>query len=191
LPMVRATNTMMAIASLRENDSNFAVMPWPQDGEATAWWPFLINQKEDRMRIVSALPYGTYDKPFNMIQDRALIVSKTDFAPSGEDHSFLALEIAPSVSRARIVDVFKSVGLELLTLNTRPGAGAGGKNLHFIEVNNYVSEKDSQLGMVEEKFNDAEARCIALGGYPVPPVFKIGKPVTLDTSLKAEKKTGT
>jgi hypothetical protein len=188
LPMVRATNTMMAISSLRESDANFAVLPWPQDGEQTPWWPFLINQKEDRMRIVSALPYGTTVKQFNTIQDRALIVSKTDFAPSGEDHSFLALEVAPSVSRARIVDVFKSVGLELLTLNTRTGAGTGGKSLHFIEVNNYVSEKDSQLGLIDEKFADSGARCVALGGYPVPPVYK-EKPK--EVLAKAEKKTGT
>jgi chorismate mutase len=187
LPMVRAANTMMAIAALRENDSNFAVLPWPQDGEQTPWWPFLINQKEDRMRIVSALPFGSYAKQFGTIKDRSLIISKTDFAPSGDDHSFLALEIDPLVSRGKIVDVFKAAGLELLTLNTRSGAQTGGKSLHFIEVNNYVSENDSQLGMIEEKFADAGAKCVALGGYPVPPVYKERK--IEESALKA--KTGT
>jgi chorismate mutase len=191
LPMVRATNSMMAISSLRENDANFAVMPWPHDGEQTAWWPFLINQKESRMRIVSALPYGTGERQFNTIQDRALVVSRTDFAPSGEDHSFLALEIAPSVSRARIVDVFKSAGLELLTLNTRQGEGIGGKNLHFIEVNNYVAEDDSQRALIEERFSDAEGRCVALGGYPVPPVFKNSKIIPVGLGARPAQKTGT
>lgn len=191
LPMVRATNTMMAIASLREGDANFAVLPWPHDGEQNAWWPFLVNQKEDRMRIVSALPYGSAEKQFNTIQDRALVVSRTNFSASGEDHSFLALEIAPSVSRARIVDVFKSAGLELLTLNTRTGEGTGGKSLHFIEVNNYVGEDDAQRAAVEEKFADAGARCVALGGYPVPPVFKNAKVVSSSLPVRPAQKTGT
>lgn len=190
LPMVRATNTMMAIASLREGDANFAVLPWPHDGEQSAWWPFLVNQKENRMRIVSALPYGSGEKQFNTIQDRALVVSRTNFSPSGEDHSFLALEIAPSVSRARVVDVFKTVGLELLTLNTRPSEGLGGQNLHFIEVNNYVAEDDPQLVAIEEKFADSGARCIALGGYPVPPVFKSTRTVSSSLPVRPAQKTG-
>ncbi|MGB4106897.1 MAG: chorismate mutase [Alphaproteobacteria bacterium] len=186
LPMVRATNALMAISSVRENDSNFAVVPWPQDGDRAPWWQFLVNQKEDRMRIVCALPYGSTEKQLSAIRDRALIISKTDFAPSGQDHSFIALEIDSTVSRAKIQEVFKSADLELLTLNTMSGGGPGGKNLHFIEVNDYIGEKDTQLERVAEKFSGHNARCVALGGYPVPPVFKAAK-----TESKSEKKTGT
>lgn len=190
LPMVKSTTSLVAIGSVRENDSNFAVLPWPQDGEQTPWWPFLMNQKEDKMRIVCALPYGVSENQVGTIQDRALIISKTDFAPSGEDRSFLALEINPSVSRARIQDVLKSVDLTLLTLNTRLGAGPGGKNLHFIEVNDYIADGDKQLQRIEEKFADSNPKCISLGGYPVPPVLKAAKkdPQKADD---AEKKTGT
>jgi chorismate mutase / prephenate dehydratase len=49
LPMVRATNTMMAIAALRENDSNFAVLPWPQDsGRRTNTMVAFPDQSEGR-----------------------------------------------------------------------------------------------------------------------------------------------
>lgn len=191
LPMVKSSASMMAIASVRENDANFAVLPWPQDGEHAAWWPFLLNQKEDKMRIVCALPYGVPENQVGAILNRALVVSKTDFSPSGEDHSFLALEIDPSVSRARILDVFKSVDLKLLTLNTRPGAGVGGKNLHFIEVDDYISDTDKQLERVEEKFAEAGAKCVALGGYPIPPVLKAAKKDSSVLTAEPEKKTGT
>jgi hypothetical protein len=194
LPMVKASAASMAVVSVRENDANFAVLPWPQDGEQTAWWPFLLNQKEDKMRIVCALPYGVQEDQVGIIQNRALVISKTDFAPSGEDHSFLVLEIDLSVSRARILDVFKSVDLKLLTLNTRQGAGAGGKNLHFIEVDDYISEKDKQLERVEEKLAEAGAKCIALGGYSLPPIFKkkdSQKSASDKQNSKSEEKTGT
>ncbi len=191
LPMAKATNALLAVSGVRENEVNFAVVPWPQDGEKTPWWPFLVNQKEDRMRIVCALPYGMPENQVGTMKNRALIVSKTDFAPSGEDHSFLALEIAPSVSRARIMDVFKSVDLKLLTLNTQNGAGAVGKNLHFIEVDDYVPEKDKQLERVEEKFSDAGARCISLGGYPLPPVYKVAPKEKESTPAPEKQKTGT
>lgn len=183
LPVTRATNPLMALASVRENDSNFAVVPWPQDGEQAPWWPFLLNQKEDRMRIVCALPYGSKESQMSAIRDRALVISKTDFAPSGEDHSFVALEIDGAVSRAKIQETFKSADLELTAINTLPG-GAGGRTLHFVEVNEYISEKDTQLERIAEKFNGQNARCVSLGGYPLPPVFSAAK-------TEAEKKTGT
>jgi chorismate mutase / prephenate dehydratase len=169
---------------VRENDATFAVLPWPQDGEAAPWWPHLFNQQsEDNMRIVAALPYGVPENRVGTMAERALIVSKTDFAASGEDHSFLALELDSTVSRARIVDVFKAVDLKLLTLNTRP---VGGRSLHFIEVDDYVDGKDKRLTEAQEKFNGANARFVALGGYPIPPVFKTFKAETVET-----KKTGT
>jgi chorismate mutase/prephenate dehydratase len=185
LPITRATNSLMALASVRENDSNFAVMPWPQDGEQAPWWPFLVNQKEDRMRIVCALPYGSKEQQMTAIRDRALVISKTDFAPSGEDHSFIALEIDGAVSRAKIQETFKAADLELAAINTL-GAGAGGRSTHLIEVNDYISEKDTQLERVAEKFTGQNARCTSLGGFPVPPVFKAAQ-----ASPDAEKKTGT
>lgn len=185
LPMTRATNSLMAVSSVRENESNFAVVPWPQDGDKAPWWPFLMNQKdESRMRVVTALPYGS-SAALNTIRDRALVVSKTDFGPSGDDRSFIALEIDTSVSRARIVDMFKSVDLEALSINTVVGGGAGGRNLHLVEAAGYIAEKDGQLPRLEEKFTGNNARCVAIGGYPVPPVFKAVE------KESAEKKTGT
>jgi chorismate mutase/prephenate dehydratase len=182
LPMVRSTNSLMAISAVRENDSNFAVVPWPQDGDKAPWWPFLVNQKEDRMRIVTALPYGS-SSALNTIRDRALIVSKTDFAPSGDDRSFIALEIDGAISRAKINDVFKSAGLELLSINTLPSTGA--RTSHLIEVNGYIADNDSQLPRLDEKFG-SNAKCVAIGGYPVPPMFKV-----VEKETSAEKKTGT
>lgn len=186
LPFTRSTNSLMALASVRENDSNFAVMPWPQDGEQSPWWPFLVNQKEDRMRIVCALPYGSKETQITAIRDRALIISKTDFAPSGEDHSFIALEVDGAVSRAKIQEIFKAADLELTAINTMGGVPVGGRSTHLIEVNDYISEKDTQLERVAEKFTGQNARCTSLGGYPLPPVFKATK-----TESEAEKKTGT
>ena len=188
LPMSRATNAVMAISAVRESEANFAVVPWPQDGEKAPWWPFLINQKEDRMRIVAALPYGSPEKQMSSIRDHCLVISKTDFSPSGEDHSFVALEIDGAVSRSRIQDIFKSVGLELLTLSTL-GGGVQGKGLHFIEVDDYISEKDTQLERIAEKFIGQNARCIALGGYPVPPVFSVAKKEE-SPKLESSSKTG-
>lgn len=188
LPMVRASGVMVAVASVREDDANFAVLPWPSDGERSPWWPFLINQdnQKGRMRIVCALPYGVPEEQKNSIQDRALVLSKTDFAASGEDHSFLALEIDPSVSRARILDVFKSLDLELLTLNTRSGSETGGQSQHFIEVNDYIAEQDPRIEKLIQKFEGQNARCVALGGYPVTPILK-----TVVTGKTSERKTGT
>ena len=80
----------------------------------------------------------------------------------------------------------KAADLELTAINTMGGVPVGGRSTHLIEVNDYISEKDTQLERVAEKFTGQNARCTSLGGYPLPPVFKAAK-----TESEAEKKTGT
>ncbi len=178
LPMTRTSGSIAAVAAVREDEATFAVVPWPQDGEKTPWWTFLAAQEKgqkDRLRIVCALPYGLTEEQNKTNHDRAMIVSKTSFQPSGEDHSFLALEVSAAVSRARVLDVFKALDLKLLTLNTRPAMA--GRSLHFIEMNDFIAEDDKKLKEIEEKFEGQAAKCVALGGYPVPPIFKAKKVV--------------
>ncbi len=175
LPMQRASNPLAAIGMVRENNSNFAVVPWPTDGEANPWWIYLMSgEAEDRMRIVVRLPYGDIrDEPPDG-ENMALIIAKISFDPTGDDRSFLVIELDQSVSRARIVDMAKSAGIEALSMYSRklPGMPSDIPAVHLLEVEGHVTDDDERVKKLIKKLEDRQARIICVGGYPKPPVYE-------------------
>lgn len=171
VPMQKLSSPLTAIASVRENESSFAVLPWPHDGEEAPWWPHLFSQENTDIEIVCALPYGVPKGRTLSWEDRALIVTKSKFMPSGEDHSFVALELDQDISRGRIVDAMQSLGFEPLSLFTKIRYQGQPMNVHLVELNDYITQGDARLVELQGKFGEQEVRCMALGGYPVPPVF--------------------
>lgn len=169
VPMHKLSNALLAVGSVREDESSFAVLPWPRDDEKTPWWVHLYNQDYD-LKIVCALPYGFTAEPGKNRPDGGLVISKTDFMPSGDDHSFLVLDVNVDVSRARIVDVLGQAGIEPLSIITHAHI-PGERSLHLIEVKDYVVEGDSRLSVLADGFEEGDMRCTPLGGYPVPPVY--------------------
>lgn len=172
LPMTRALSPVLAISGLRDNSSSFAVLPWPVDGEAAPWWPFLLSEDVEKMRVVCALPYGTDTPLSSTMLSRALVVAKTDYAASGEDVTFVIVQIDGSVSRGRVFDSFKDAGFEPLSLISRLVNAAGASNLHLLEIAGYVLEEDARLEALKTKFSQQNIKIFFVGGYPVPPIFK-------------------
>jgi chorismate mutase-like protein len=176
LPMQAASSALTAVSALREDDVSFAVIPWPHDGEEHPWWPFLLEQERNPMRIVCALPYGDHASYSASTDQRALVLSKIEFLDSGEDHSFLLVEVNYEVSRTRIIDALKSLKLEPLSLYTKSGAANRAESLHLVEVKGFVGANDKRLQDLINKFEGHPARCIVAGGYPVPPRFRLKTP---------------
>lgn len=177
LPMHKATNPMTALAMVREGEATFAVLPWPENEEQNPWWRYLMEEGgEQAMRIMARLPLGDRSQAAANPEFRALVVARVRYDTSGDDRSFIALEIDQSHSRARIVDRAKELGMPARSLYSFD-VKDGKHTLHLIEVENYVSPTDEKLTILLEKLEDPEGKCICLGGYPVPPVYddKVGK----------------
>jgi chorismate mutase / prephenate dehydratase len=169
LPMNKMSAPIAAISAVREDEATFAVVPWPHDGETAPWWQHLMNREQD-MRIVCAMPYGVEKNQSSGAQNRALIVSKTDYAPSGEDRSFIVLKIPADVSRTKLIEVFKELKLNVLSITTRKTIVAGDDSMHLVEVDDYLTSNDERLKKFSEKFENIKTAVI--GGYPVPPIYK-------------------
>lgn len=177
LPMQKVSNPLAALGMVREEEATFAVLPWPEDDLPQQWWPFLMDEESDRpMRIFARLPLGDLnDKGLNP-EYRALVVAKLKPETSGDDRSFVGLELDATVSRARIVEKFQALDMKVLGIHscaaTRPD-----HKLHIIEIDTFIDNEDSRLTSCLESFQDPEARCVCLGGYPVPPIYgdKVGK----------------
>ncbi len=157
IPMKKVSNSKNALFEVRENDVYFAVMPWPEPDEDEPWWSNLFNQKEKKgakLSIICALPYGKHKEL------EALIVSMIDFMPSGNDISFIGLELTSELSRDLIITKAKDTGLYVKNLY-------GYKYHYLLEVKGFI-EDTSKLA---DSFKDNCRYCGVAGGYPVVEVF--------------------
>jgi len=184
LPMQRMPTAIAAIAALREGKSTFAVLPWPGEEEDQPWWAFLGPNTPDAMTIIISLPHG--HDPDNPSPDtRALVVSKSGFDSSGEDHSFLLIQSDQRNSRGRLVDLAKKAGLTALSLSTKRGTSPAMPDIHLMLVDDYVGKDDQRLKDFWSSMDDSGASIVCVGGYPVPPSYS--KQVTAETQDKAEE----
>lgn len=177
LPMQKANNALVALSMVREGDVTFAVLPWPEDGEQSPWWSFLINETGDTaMRIIARLPLGNRSRADANPEYQALVVARAKFETSGDDRSFVALVVEQHISRARIVDTARALGLEAISLHSSPARDKT-LTLHFLEVKKYVGTDDPSLEAFLTQLDSKVGKAVSLGGYPTPPVYedKVGK----------------
>lgn len=189
VPMNRVSSALLTLSALREDTAAFAVFPWVRDidlhddGAAILpWWAHLFNQEQNQgIKIVCALPYGVIDHAdgSKTSPTGALVLSKTAFMPSDDDNSFMLLEINRETSRAKLVDALETANLTPISIHTaHHGTGTddgttngSGKAYHIIEVAGYITDDTSHADDFCTALDDTNARCICVGGYPVPPIF--------------------
>ncbi len=156
IPMNNVSNTQNALTEVRENGVYFAVMPYPELDEKSPWWVNLFNQNEDdnnNISVVCALPYGRSAK-----DNKALVISKIDFMPSGDDNSFIGLELASEFSRDLIISHAKNAGLSVINLY-------GSEHNYLLEVKGFIEE----LAGLKTSFGSECRYCGMIGGYPIIP----------------------
>ncbi len=188
LPMQKIANPVAALGMVREGDATFAVVPWPADNEQNPWWRYLMDESgEQAMRIMARLPLGDRSRAGANPEFRALVVARVRYDTSGDDRSFLALELNQSVSRARIVDRAKTFDLIARSLYSHD-VRDGRHTLHMLEVDRYVAPGDPLLKDLLRAL-ESEGKCICLGGYPIPPVYddKVGKNAANERAEPARK----
>ena len=165
VPLKQASSHMSALATLRDGEVSFVVMPWPEQQLTTPWWYFLYNNKHTNMQVIQHLPFLTQDNQRHYRQ-RALVVARLDFAASDDDVSMIALDVSETVSRTRIMDRLGNQGHEIYNLYSCSHPDAPGRSLHLLELRGYVAPGQG-LGDMAGLFEDGQARSISIGGYPV------------------------
>jgi hypothetical protein len=159
-------------------------VPWPQDEDKNPWWRLLADQDlsasgKPKMTVVGALPYGARE-PIEKIHEKSLIIGRLDYVDSGEDRSFIVIEVMGELSRARAIDLLKAQNFTPLSIVTQLSPAGDSMTAHMVEVEGYVQDTDPRLTEVANMLADLNGKCIAIGGYPIPPVFRKGDtdPVT-------------
>lgn len=173
LPMTRTESTLSAINAVRDGRATFAVVPYPHDGpdneEDKPWWECLDVGTKTPLSIIVRLPHG--DDPHNKNPDyRALVVARTGFDSSDEDHSFIYIECDPSMSRGKLVSMAEQNSLRPVSLSSKRITNDCPRRKHLLEVDGYWQDQSPEIVNLRSMFDD-ETIIACIGGYPVPPIY--------------------
>ncbi len=170
VPMNKVQGYQSAIASVRDDDASFAVLPWPALDDVSPWWANLLNRQEgEALSIVCALPYCNARFEKNYDNSRAVVISKIAFLPSDNDVSFFALELSRDTSRARAKEVAERIGLNVLGVYTATLSHNEDVRMHLLEVEGYHESGSDVCKNLMNEIGDVCYYCDVIGGYPVVP----------------------
>ncbi|MFO1071760.1 MAG: chorismate mutase [Geminicoccaceae bacterium] len=153
-PIERMEDATEALRLVAGNPSCLAVLPAPEAGGS--WWPGLLADGADGLRIVARLPFVRSE----IEPEAAVVVAAFPSDASGDDLGLLAL--AEEADDATLVARLLALGLPARPLAR--AATATGEALRLVEVAGLVPEDDARLAAARAH----GLRIWSLGGYARP-----------------------
>lgn len=168
--LIACQSAIQVLREVTEGRATVGVLPFPQEGEAAPWWPFIGNARNNEPKVIARLPFLVANQATagaTRSQVSAVAVASLTPEETGDDRSLLTLELGEELSRARLVSALASVGLAPLWQTTGPSHGAQG-GLYLIETEGFVAPDDARLAKLAEILGNALSRVTILGAYPSP-----------------------
>ena len=169
-PLIACQSAIQVLREVTEGRATVGVLPFPQEGDAAPWWPFIGNARNNEPKVIARLPFLVANQATGGAtrgQVSAVAVASLTPEETGDDRSLLTLELVEELSRARLVSALASVGLAPLWQTTGPSHGGQG-GLYLIETAGFVAQDDARLAKLAEMLGNALNRVTILGAYPSP-----------------------
>jgi len=164
-PMTAVNTPMAALRCVAEGTATVAVLPLPEEEDADPWWRYLFSTDTKAPRIISRLPFLSRSGRGDEVDGLAIAVLPLE--PTGDDRTFLGLELAENISRGRLKDLLDACGLVSQQLRTFHLPGSAGA-VHLVEADGFVAADDPRLESLSQRLGDALVRAQPLGAYAVP-----------------------
>jgi chorismate mutase/prephenate dehydratase len=165
MPMLAFHSATEVLRALSEGRAAVGVLPMPAEGERAPWWPLLTASGATAPRIIARLPFAGRGNARGENVD-ALVVGQAEFDSTGDDRSFLALEIEGDLSRARLIGALKEAGLAVTLITAHSASGASAWNL--VEIDDLVTADDARLKKALTPLAERVTRVVHLGAYARP-----------------------
>ena len=166
VPLTACASAVSVVRTVADGGATIGVVPEPEDDEAAPWWPLLFGEGKTLPRIVGRLPFFGRSNARSEARS-ALMIGRVPVAASGNDHSFLAIELAGPLSRGAL-----KTALEKQEIKPRrffaEAEGFPGRALHLVEVDGFVPADDARLRALGAAMGEKIGRSCLLGSYAVP-----------------------
>jgi chorismate mutase / prephenate dehydratase len=164
-PMMAFHSASEVLRAMSEGRAAVGVLPMPAEGESTPWWPLLMASGAAVPQVSARLPFAGSGNARND-GGEAVVIGHGELDPTGADRSFIALEIAGELSRARLIGALADAGLVVTLFAAHEPHGSS--VLHLVEIDDLVPPGDPRLAKALQPLGDRVARVAHLGGYARP-----------------------
>ncbi|MGE0726217.1 MAG: chorismate mutase [Alphaproteobacteria bacterium] len=163
-PMATQPTPSQVIHAVTDGAATVGILPLPSDERDGRWWTGLLSEEKGGPRIIARLPFVA---PGNARggDRQAVAVACLPTEPSGDDRSYLAIDLSDNVSRSMMQQRLREAGLGLASL-VRIDQGGGA--LHLAEVDGYLEDGDPRLASLGERLGARPRDLRVLGAYAVP-----------------------
>ncbi|MDA1097587.1 MAG: chorismate mutase [Proteobacteria bacterium] len=166
VPMTLHTSPSVVMRMVDDQPGAIGLLPFPQSGEESPWWPALASQANDQSgpRVIWRLPFfSSVTGRFEQLE--ALAVAKLVPEASGEDRTLAMVETYLDVSLARVMDQLNQCGFNIQPLAVHE-QDQHGVRLQLIELDGLVKDDDPGMVTFHEKMGEGLSRVSILGAYP-------------------------
>ncbi len=159
----------LVVHACAENLNSLGLVSLPEFEEPGAsWWAQLAPAGTMGPRVIAKLPFVTD----NADAPSALAIGAIELAPSGDDMTFLLLQIEPGMSRNKLLSFVKTAGFDA----ARAAAGRISDKMVpdeiLLSVKGFVTPDDDRLKVLAKIAGDAVVRIAQIGGYANPVMVK-------------------
>lgn len=164
-PLTSFESVTGVLRAVTEGQATLGILPLSQSSEGMPWWRSLARDGKGVPRVVARLPYATRGTPRdNGAEGLAVALAEQDV--SGHDRSYLVLETEQPISRGALQTLLTNAGLK--TLDFKTWDDAPDRQMHLVEVDDYVAAGDQRLTRLMGLDDEIISHSWAIGGYSVP-----------------------
>lgn len=165
-PITAVSEPVQAIRAVIDGTASVAVVAWPDSDDRDPWWRALLHEDSKTPRIIARLPaIEPADPPYGQV---CLAVGRMDHEDTGDDHTFVSLELSEAVSRSRLRDALVDSQLSPAAFWNAVPSGAGDGVLQLVEITGYVDRLDPRLAALTERLGEPAVKAQSIGGFAVP-----------------------
>jgi chorismate mutase len=163
-PMRMHRTAAQAIGEVSAGSAVAAVLPVPAEDETQgeAWWTALLHRDAPRIHVVARLPFWS-PRSEGAPRVQAFVVSAAEPDLSQDDRSLIGLEVADTMSRARLATTVAAAGFSASNTILRRVPGSPVAHA-LVDVAGFVVEADPRLAALPDLLRPA----VVLGAYAVP-----------------------
>ncbi|MBT5413244.1 MAG: chorismate mutase [Rhodospirillaceae bacterium] len=165
-PIADYRSAEQVVLAVKENAATVGVLPMLSEDDPAPWWPALAVPGEGMPRIIARLPFGPPGVHRGPAAE-ALAIARVEQAATGDDCSFVVVETDEGVSRSRVSEGLRTVGLSTEFVASCRGRERPDSALHIAEIHGYVGAGDQRLADLAA-LGGGVRRALQIGGYASP-----------------------
>lgn len=163
-PIVEMGTAARVMEAVAEGKPGIGVLPMPESEEREPWWPLLARGGDKVPRIIARLPFAATGNRANSVE--ALAIGLAPVEETGDDRSYMTIEIAGQASRSALRRALDRCGFDLT--DWKSWAAPDGASFCLVECRGVLTDDDPRLTSLRRNHSEVVAAAWLLGGYAVP-----------------------